>query len=256
MGLIKEMRADKLSVKVYGSRDTLGREAAVDAINSIKYLLSKKNEINIIFAAAPSQNEFIAHLVAEEGLEWEKINAFHMDEYVGLGINAPNGFAFFLNNKIFKKRAFKSLNFLKGDAENIDNECRRYLELLTKFPPDIVCMGIGENGHIAFNDPHVADFKDNQLVKVVKMDNMCRNQQVNDGCFESIDIVPTHAITLTVPALMAGKNIFCMVPAKSKARAVFETVTGKIDEICPASILRQHNNAILYTDLDSGSMLI
>ena len=117
-------------------------------------------------------------------------------------------------------------------------------------------MGIGENGHIAFNDPHIAHFNDEKFVKVVELDEMCRMQQVNDGCFESIDQVPTHALTMTIPTLMLGDTIFCIVPAKTKAQAVLNTTKGDIEEACPASILRNHGNAILYLDCDSGSLIL
>jgi glucosamine-6-phosphate deaminase len=117
-------------------------------------------------------------------------------------------------------------------------------------------MGIGENGHIAFNDPHVADFNDKKLVKVVDLDLKCRNQQENDGCFDALDKEPSHAFTLTIPALVAGTYIFCMVPAKTKAEAVYKTVTGGITAECPASILKTHNNAVLYTEKDSGAMIL
>lgn len=179
-----------------------------------------------------------------------------MDEYIGLDQDAPQGFDNFLRDRLFEVANFKSVHYLQGNASDPDDECRRYSALLNSHKIDIVCMGIGENGHIAFNDPHVAHFDDKKLVKVVELDEMCRTQQVNDGCFESIDQVPTHALTLTIPALMSGDNIFCIVPAKTKAQAVLNTIKGDIEEACPASILRNHGNAILYIDSDSGSLIL
>ncbi len=251
----KEFEKDKLKVKIYDSRSTMGKEAAREASEVIIDLLTKKNEINVIFAAAPSQNEFLAALTADKDIQWEKINAFHMDEYINLDPEAPQGFGNFLRGKLFDKVPFKSVNYLNGNAENMFAECERYTELLKEHPADIVCMGIGENGHIAFNDPHVAFFNDKQMVKMVVLDLKCRNQQVNDGCFTSLEQVPTHAITLTIPALTAGKLIFCMVPGPTKADAVYMTILGDITEACPASILRTHEAATLYIDNDSAKLI-
>lgn len=178
-----------------------------------------------------------------------------MDEYIGLDLSAPQRFSNFLDEKIFSKKNFKSINILNMSNDDLDKECEKYSNLLLKYSPDIVCMGIGENGHIAFNDPHVAKFDDKKLVKIVQLDYKCREQQVNDGCFCSINNVATHALTLTIPALMNANNIFCIVPAKSKAAAVKDTVTAEVCEDCPATILRTHNSVILYLDNDSSYLL-
>lgn len=255
MALVKEFQADKLTVKIFDSRDSMGQTAADEVRAKVKELLSQKDEISMIFAAAPSQNEFLAALVADKEIDWERVNAFHMDEYIGLDEDASQRFGNFLKDRIFGKVNFKSVNYLDGNADDPEEECRRYSDLLQSTTIDVVCMGIGENGHIAFNDPHVAFFDDPKLVKVVELDEKCRTQQVNDGCFKNIDEVPTHALTLTIPALMLGENLFCMVPAKTKAEAVKNTVRGEIEEACPASILRTCENAILYLDQDSSSLL-
>ena len=152
------MTVDKLKVKVYSSRDEMGKGAAADVTNKIKELLAEKDEINMLFAAAPSQNEFIASLLADKDIDWTKINAFHMDEYIGLSDDAPQRFGNFLKERIFSKVPFKSVHYINGGAKDVDAECERYTQLLKQNPIDIVCMGIGENGHIAFNDPHVAFF--------------------------------------------------------------------------------------------------
>lgn len=254
--MIKKIDADKLKVKIYDTRKSLGENAAEEAAARIAVLLGEKPEISIIFAAAPSQNEFLEALLSHSEIDWGRINAFHMDEYIGLPGNAPQGFGNFLRERLFGKAGFKSVNYLDGNASSIETECIRYSDLLTKFPADIVCMGIGENGHIAFNDPHVAFFKDSRLVKTVELDHKCRMQQVNDGCFESIEKVPVQALTLTIPALMACTYIFCMVPGRTKTEAVTKTVTGDITEACPASILRTHENSILYADADSAAGLL
>lgn len=254
--MIKSFVKEKLRINIYETRKDMGMSAAAEVGMKIKELLKSKEEINIIFAAAPSQNEFLQSLIDDREIEWCRINGFHMDEYIGLDPDAPQGFGNFLRDRIFGKLPFKSINYLNGNAENIEDECKRYSELLAKNSVDIVCMGIGENGHIAFNDPHVALFNDNKLVKIVELDQKCRQQQVNDGCFEIINKVPTHALTLTIPALTGSKYIFCMVPGKTKAEAVFNTVNGEVNEDCPASVLRTHNNAVLYTDRDSADLIL
>jgi glucosamine-6-phosphate deaminase len=256
LNMIKEIRAEKLKVKVYETRRDMGGEAAREMSGVLKQLLKEKDEVNIIFAAAPSQNEFLEMLVKTDGIEWKRVNAFHMDEYIDLDANAPQGFGNFLRDRIFSKVEFKSVNYLNGNASNPKEESLRYTDLLKKYPVDIVCMGIGENGHIAFNDPHVALFNDTKLAKVVKLDKVCRKQQVNDGCFNNINEVPTHALTLTVPALISAKYIFCIVPSKTKADAVTRTINGKIDQSCPATILKTHDHAIMYIEKDSAVGII
>jgi glucosamine-6-phosphate deaminase len=252
---MKAFKADNINVRIYSGRAELGKDAANIAGEQIRRLLETQKYVNIIFAAAPSQNEFLEALREQHGIDWQQVNAFHMDEYIGLPQGASQSFGTFLKERLFKFLPFNSVNYINGNAHNVSDECKRYTDLLIKYPPDMVCMGIGENGHIAFNDPHVANFNDALMVKVVDLDNACRQQQVNDGCFASLDQVPTHAITLTIPALIAGKFVCCMVPGKNKANAVYNTINGQIDEHCPASILRKHKQAILFLDEDSSSML-
>lgn len=252
---MKTFVKDKLKVNVYENRTLMGEAAARDIKQRIIALLSEKAEINMIFAAAPSQNDVLKALVEDKEIEWNRVNAYHMDEYIGLDKNAPQGFGNFLKAHIFGLVPFKSVNYIDITTTNPDSEAERYGKLLLDNPTDIVIMGIGENGHIAFNDPPVANFKDDRVVKPVKLDEICRQQQVNDGCFKSIDEVPTHAMTLTVPTLVKAPYLFCIVPAPTKANAVYETLNGSIDEHCPASILRLQDNAILYLD-DQSSKLI
>jgi glucosamine-6-phosphate deaminase len=178
-----------------------------------------------------------------------------MDEYIGLAPEAPQGFGNFLRERLFEKAGFLAVHYIDGGATDLKKECERYAGLLLNNPPDIVCMGIGENGHIAFNDPPVADFNDRYVVKVVELDLPCRQQQVNDGCFLRLDLVPTHALTLTVPALMAGRFIYCIVPGPLKAEAVYNTLYQEIGEKCPASVLRRHPHAELFLDVDSAEKI-
>ena len=252
--LTRTFKADKLSVNIYDTRKNMGAAAAADIAACIKELLGRKSEIYMIFAAAPSQNEMLEALIADKEIEWNRVHALHMDEYVNLPSDAPQGFGNFLRRAIFDRVPFASVNLIGTDADS-EATCRRYDALLAANKVDIVCMGIGENGHIAFNDPHVADFNDPCRIKKVDLDQKCRQQQVNDGCFASLDQVPTHALTLTVPTLYNVEKIFCVVPAATKAEAVRNTVSGPVAESCPASILRRHDKAILYTDADSAALL-
>lgn len=252
---MREFTKDKLTVRAYESRTLMGEAAAKDISAKIKELLKTREQINMIFAAAPSQNDVLKALAEDKSIEWQRVNAFHMDEYVGLPADAPQGFGNFLKEHIFSLAPFKSVNYIDCTAPCPECECKRYAGLLADNPTDIVVMGIGENGHIAFNDPGVADFNDPEAVKKVALDEVCRNQQVNDGCFASIDEVPTHALTLTVPTLVKAPWLFCIVPASTKANAVKRTLEGEINEECPATILRTRENAILYLDGDSSALI-
>lgn len=253
--MVRIFKQDQLNVYIADSRDAMGKKAAGDVAACIHSLLETKEEINMIFAAAPSQNEVLYYLMSDPTIPWNRINAFHMDEYIGLPADAPQGFANFLRNAIFDKVPFKAVYTLDSSAK-AEDEMIRYTALLEKYPTDIVCMGIGENGHIAFNDPHAAFFNDPALVKIVDLDETCRMQQVHDGCFASLDLVPKNALTLTIPALTRAAYQFCVVPAATKANAVKNTVLGSVEEACPASILRTLPNATLYCDPDSGKYIL
>lgn len=253
--MMKAFQKDKLTVKAYDTRAEMGVAAAADIKACLLQLLSTQESVNMIFAAAPSQNEVLAALVADKEIPWERVRAFHMDEYIGLPAGAPQAFSNFLNEHIFSHLPFMEVHLINSTANAPEAECARYTALLTQYPTDVVVMGIGENGHVAFNDPPVADFQDALWVKPVALDQICRQQQVNDGCFDTLDAVPKTAITLTVPTLMRGKHLFCVVPAPSKARAVRATLTGEIDEHCPATALRRHESAVLYLDSDSAALL-
>jgi glucosamine-6-phosphate deaminase len=255
MGPIQQFTADHLHVDVYPTRDEMGKSAAKDAAAQIHELLNTKAFVNIIFAAAPSQNEMLLHLSVADGIDWSRVNAFHMDEYVGLNENAPQRFGHFLNQAIFGKLPFHEVHYINGNASNPEEECSRYAALLEAHPVDLVCMGIGENTHIAFNDPHVADFNDPSMVKLVALDEVSRMQQVHDGCFASIEEVPRTAITLTVPALMRAASIFCVVPGINKAQAVYHTINSPVSALYPSTVLRLHENARLYLDEKSALLL-
>jgi len=245
----------KLTVAVYPSRRSLGKAAGQAVASRMKELLGREKEVSLVFAAAPSQNEFLEELRAIPGIDWNRVVAFHLDEYIGLPAIAPQGFGNFLRSRLFEEVRPGQVHYLNGGTEDLKLECERYGRLLREHPLDIACIGIGENGHIAFNDPPVADFDDPRAVKVVELDPISRQQQVHDGCFQDIGSVPEKALTLTVPSIFSARFIFCMVPAPSKAEAVVKMLRGAISTQCPASILRRHENAVLFLDPDSASKI-
>lgn len=254
--VIKDFKCEKLHVRVFDSRKAMGNCAGQEAAEYIKELLQQREYINVMFAAAPSQNETLAALIADPDIDWSRINAFHMDEYVGLAPEHPAGFRNFLNRAIFGIKNFRSVNLINGNADDAWEEAARYSQLLKDYPLDVCMLGVGENGHIAFNDPPVADFDDEVYVKVVELEQRCRQQQVNDGCFETIDQVPTHALTVTIPGLTQATAMFCSVPAATKAEAIEHMVNDEISTACPATILRRHENAKLYVDQDAGERIL
>jgi len=255
METIKYFTKDSLQCFIYEDRQKMGQAAARDVIAMIHVMLSQKPVINMMFGAAPSQNEVLAGLLEATDVDWSRINCFHMDEYIGLSADAPQGFGNFLREHLFGHKPFRQVNYISPEAQDPEAEAARYEALLKENPIDICVLGVGENGHVAFNDPPVADFKDPRLVKPVKLDQVCRQQQVNDGCFETIDQVPEYAMTVTVPGLMRAQALFCVVPAPTKAQAISRLIDGDISEACPASILRVQKSARLYLDPDSSRLL-
>jgi len=212
--------------------------------------------VNVVFAAAPSQIELYEEILASD-IDFSKVRCFHMDEYIGLAKESRQRFGNYLDAHLFSKARWKEIHLIRGYSEDPQQECFRYALLLEQFPPDVIFHGIGENGHLAFNDPPVADFHDTKLVKIVHMDEVCRMQQVHDGCFASIDLVPKRAISLTIPILTAGTSFLVVtVPGPTKADAIYRTVTDEIDERCPATILRRHDKATLFVDNEAASRVL
>jgi glucosamine-6-phosphate deaminase len=249
----RSFQVDQLHVKVFGDREAMGAAAAQAVADQMRAAIDHRGSVTVVFAAAPSQNEFLAALAADPDVDWDRVVAFHMDEYIGLAADAPQRFGNFLREHLFDQVEPGTVYFLDGQAADPEAECRRYAALLEEHPIDIVCAGIGENGHLAFNDPPVADFSDPLLVKVVELEEACRQQQVHDGCFAELDQVPTHALTLTIPALMAATHIHTVVPGPTKTAAVERTLKGPIGTECPATALRQHASSILYLDEEAAA---
>lgn len=248
-------RVERLTLEVYANRQDMGVAAGREAAAAIRAVLARQAHCRVVFAAAPSQNEFLAELSVAPDIDWARVTAFHMDEYVGLGADAPQSFVRYLKEHILDAVRPGQVHFLNGLAPDPRAECSRYTALLNDAPVDLVFAGIGENGHLAFNDPPDADFHDPKTVKVIALAPRSRQQQVHDGCFERLEAVPTHALTLTIPALLAARQIFCMVPGPTKAEAIRDTLSGPVRQECPATILRQHPATALYTDADSAGLI-
>lgn len=255
MSLLRTFHVEKMPVHVYATEADMGQAAAADVAAAILQLQTEKEEINIIFAAAVSQNEFLNALRTYTSINWQKINAFHMDEYYGLAPNDSHSLQSFLNSHFLSSVPVKQRFFINGIASDPQVECTRYAELLQQHPCDIVFLGIGDNGHLAFNDPHVADFQDSNAVKTVEIDLVSKQQQVNAGNFPDIEHVPSLAFTITIPQLMKSKQKFCIVPTAYKAHATSMALFGALSERCPASILRSVENVSLYLDATSASEL-
>lgn len=243
---------DQLTVRVFETRSEMGLEAARDVENRLKRIIAEKGEATVVFAAAPSQNELLEALTKCD-VEWNRVRALHMDEYIGLSKDAPAGFGNFLRRAIFDQVTFKEIHYLADAGDEEEKACKAYSALMEKYPPDLILLGVGENGHLAFNDPPVADFKDPYTVKVVELDDICRNQQVNDGCFSTLDDVPKYALTLTMSAIIKTPETVAVVPGKLKANAIETMLHGPVSTNCPASILRTHPSSVLYLDKDSAS---
>lgn len=254
-GLVESFRADQLNVYVYDTRAKMGMAAAAAVAAELRRLIEARGSAVGIFASAPSQNEFLAELAAAPGIEWPRVVGFHLDEYLGMDERAPQSFRRFLIDRLVSKVAFGEFNGLRGEAADGTAESARYARALAENPPQFAVLGIGENGHLAFIDPPFCDFNDPLPVKVVELDEVCRNQQVNDGAFATLDDVPHRALSLTIPTVMARPKLFAIVPGPAKREAIRSTIEGPVATTCPASILRQHGNAHLFIDRDSAALL-
>jgi glucosamine-6-phosphate deaminase len=254
-GLVESFSADNLNVYIYDSRKNMGTAAAAAVASEIRRLINGRNRAVGIFASAPSQNEFLASLVESPAIDWPRVTAFHLDEYLGMDDQAPQSFRRFLIDRLVDKVPLGKFHGLQGEAEDGNAESRRYGELLTADPPDFAVLGIGENGHLAFIDPPFCNFEDPEQVKVVELDEVCRNQQVHDGAFKKLDEVPRHALSLTIPTIMSRPKLFAIVPGPAKRQAIKSTIEGPVETACPASILRRHPDAYLFIDTESAALL-
>ena len=241
---------DRLTVESFATRADMGAAAATDIAIALRERLSIQPNVRMVFAAAPSQAEMLGVLASTPGIDWSRVTAFHMDEYIGLDPASPARFANWLDAHVFTRLPFAAVYRITPEPD-AHAELARYAALMNEAPIDFVCLGIGVNGHIAFNDPPVADFNDPVDVKIVELDDICRQQQVDDDCFPDLGSVPHHAITLTVPRLMRADRLFCVVPGAVKRDAVSKALHAPLSTECPASILRTHAACTLYIDKDS-----
>jgi len=246
------LRADRLAVEIHPDRAALGRAAGQAVAAHLRALLAKQGGARVIFACAPSQDEFLAALIAasrsaELGFDWSRVTALHMDDYVGFAADHPQSFRRYLRAHLLDHVAVGAFHPLSAERPPAV-ACAAYAALLAAAPIDLICLGIGENGHLAFNDPPVADFDDPALVKVVALDEACRRQQVNDGCFPALPDVPTQALTLTLPVFRDAHRLSVHVPGPRKAAAVRATLRDPRSTACPATLLRDHPDATLYVD--------
>jgi glucosamine-6-phosphate deaminase len=242
-----------LDLYIAATRKELGQKAAADIADAIRAELKRKTHLRIVFAAAPSQSEMLSALIDQPGIDWSRITAFHMDEYIGLPANSPQRFGNWLRGAFFDHVPLSGY-YLIEPGDEPEEACREYAFRLAEAPIDFVLLGIGTNGHLAFNDPP-ADLEDPVAVKVVELDEVCRQQQVDDDCFATLGEVPRRAITLTVPALLAGRRLFCCIPGTNKSVAVRAMVEDPVSGDCPATALRLHRHCTVYLDRDSSSKL-
>jgi len=242
-----------MRVKVFDTTDAMGLAAAKHAAEVLNTVIAKDGTARLLLSTGASQFPFFKHFVNED-IDWSKVEMFHLDEYVGIPPEHPASFQKYLRERFVNKVNLGKYHLIDGQADPAET-IRELTALIAERPIDIGLIGIGENGHIAFNDPPVADFQDPKTVKIVELDEKCRMQQVHDGCFKSFEDVPTHGLTITVPGLMRGRHRICVVPGKNKAAAIKTMLNDEINESCPATILRKSENSHLFIDLDSASLL-
>jgi len=248
-------RFDALTVHVADDVEEMARDAATDASAALRAAVAARGEANIMLATGNSQLAFLVELVRMPDISWNRVRAFHMDEYVGLAPTHTASFQRYMRERVAAKLPVMEFHYLAGDAPDPEAEAARYEVLLRTHPLDVCCAGIGENGHLAFNDPPVADFDDPRDVKIVALEAASRRQQVGEGHFATIDDVPTHAITVTIPALLRAGSVLVIVPEARKAQPVRAALYGPVSTACPASILRGRENATLYLDPESAALL-
>ena len=252
---MKEFQAGAMRVLVLASGREVGEAAGAHTTRILAAAVEANGAARVIIATGNSQLPFVEALRARAAIPWDRITAFHMDEYAGMSDAHPASFRRWIRERIEAPLRPRAVHYLAGDAPDLEAECARYEALLREAPIDLACMGIGENGHIAFNDPPVADFADPAWVKIVELDAACRRQRVGEGHFAGLDDVPTHALTLTVPALLAPRALQVVVPERRKAEAVRAALTGPVSTACPASILREQAHAVLFLDPESAALL-
>lgn len=252
---VRCLRVEDLTVHVYATAAQLAFAAAELARQHLEQTLARQGSAAVLLATGNSQLQFLDALAGCQGVDWSRVTLFHMDEYLGIDPTHPASFRRFLHERVEARVRPRCFHYLQGDALLPGKECERYAALLRQHPIDLCCLGIGENGHLAFNDPPVADFEAADAVRLVRLDEACRRQQVGEGHFPGLDAVPRYAFTLTIPALCSARRMLCIVPEARKAQAVARALRGPVDVSCPASILRRQPQCTLLLDPDSASLI-
>jgi glucosamine-6-phosphate deaminase len=252
---IKTFKVDELPVRVYAKQHNLAVDAARMVQEFLAQCVAERGSATAILATGNSQIQFLDELIKLGGVEWSKLTLFHMDEYLGLDANHKASFRRYMRERVESRVKPKAFHYIQGEADQPLNECSRYADLLQAQEIDLCCLGIGENGHLAFNDPHVAEFDDPWSVKLVSLDLKCRQQQVDEGHFPSVDDMPRYAYTLAIPTLCAVRKMVCISPEKRKAQAVHNALREGVSTHCPASYLRTQSHATLLLDSDSAALL-
>lgn len=252
---IKHFQVNKLSVRVYNSSLDLATDAARLAASYLRSLLGDRERVRVILATGNSQLQFLDRIANATDLDWSRVVFLHLDEYLGITAHHPGSFRYYLKQEVEQRITQAQFHYIEGDALEPLAECNRYRQLIQQEAIDLCLLGIGENGHLAFNEPSVADFKDSQDIKIVKLESRTRQQQVKGGYFSTIETVPQYAYTLTIPTICAAKKIICLAGGKRKAEIVKTILRGKISASVPASILQQQPQATLFLDRDSACLL-
>ncbi len=254
-GALSDRQVDKLRVITFDQSVQLGRAAAALTAAAVRTAVAERGSARVAMATGNSQLEMVAALLQHTDVPWSEVTVFHLDEYVGMDADHPASFRRWIRERIEEPLRPRTVHYIQGDAPDSEAECRRYEGLLRSAPLDLVCMGIGENGHIAFNEPDRTDFEDRAWARVIELDDVSRAQQVGEGHFPSVRDTAKHAISLTVPALLSARTVHVAVPERRKAEAVRATLTDDISPSCPATVLRHQDHALLFLDRDSASLV-
>jgi len=244
-----------MTVRILPTQEDVGEASARFCAETISSRLAAGEGARVAFATGNSQLTFVRALTQKPGVDWSRVTVFHLDEYVGLPIDHRASFRRWIRTNVVEPLGVGTVHYLDGTADDPQAECDRYTALLREQPLDMICLGIGENGHIAFNEPGVADFTDRNWVRVVRLDDRSRRQQVDEGHFASLAEVPTRALSLTIPAVMSAAILQIAVPERRKAQAVQAALSDPVSTACPATILRTRPEAHLFLDADSASLL-
>lgn len=254
MSIVSYPRTAVPNLFIFRSRDALGQAAAAKSTEIIQAAIATRGFARILVATGNSQLDVIRHLVAQD-VDWGKVDVFHLDEYIGIRPDHPASFHLWIQTRFVEKTRPRRVEYLDGLAADPDAEAHRYAGLLAAQPVDLAFVGVGENGHVAFNDPHVADFNDPLLVKRVQLDEVSLRQQVGEGHFPDLASVPREALSVTCTGLLRAQYWVCCVPERRKAPAVKAALEGPLTTACPGSLIRSHPRAFVYLDTESASLL-